>query len=381
MGDMVIIPVAENLFKDFAGVNMGILNFILSGPALIAGFTALLCGRLLSFVSKKNMLITGFCLFMVGSIGGDFVHNAYYMVAMRTLVGIAMGMMGVTARSIIASIFIDEKARSSVMGVYSGLMAAVGALLGWVSGMVAAIEWRLVFRIYLASIPILLMIAIFIPHDKAQKSEADSGTKNLESEKMPWLKLMLSNGAYVVFTVIYCIVYYQVAMVIADKAIGDVSLVGLLSALGTVGSAVFCTFFGLYYNKLKRFTPFVGFTGLTAGFLLLYFGNTPLTAAISCTLLGSMYGLGLCYYSTRATLIVPPGQIPMALSVTSMMLCVGTALSTYISLLLQWLFKTSITGIIPVLAIVLAVGAVLSFIMAFGSHKSEPAPLVSNLEK
>jgi hypothetical protein len=54
MGDMVIIPIAEHLFEDFSGASMGILNYILSGPALIGAFSALLCGRLMYFVSKKR---------------------------------------------------------------------------------------------------------------------------------------------------------------------------------------------------------------------------------------------------------------------------------------------------------------------------------------
>jgi predicted MFS family arabinose efflux permease len=373
MADMVIIPVAEHLFEDFAGVNMGILNYLLSGPALIGAFSALLCGRLMSFVNKKTLLVAMFFIFMIGGIAGDFVHNAYYMAAMRTLVGISLGAMVPLALAIISDIFVEEKARSSAMGIYNGLMAAVGAVLGWVSGMVAAIEWRLVFRIYLVSIPILLMIMLFIPRDKAQKIEARGEEENAEPEKMPWLRLMLLDGAFFVYSTIYCIVYYQVAMVITDKAIGDVSLVGLLSALGTVGSFFTCFFFGFYYDKLKRFTPFVGFAGLILGFLLLYFGNTPLTAAISCTILGAMFGLGMSYYMMYCTVIMPPSKIPMAISITTTIMSVGTFLSTYISLFLQWLLKTTITGIIPVLAIILAAGAVLSFITALGSRKKETA--------
>jgi hypothetical protein len=119
---------------------------------------------------------------------------------------------------------------------------------------------------------------------------------------------------------------------------------------------------------------------LAAGFLLLYFTNTPLTTAISCALIGAMYGLGMSYYMMRGTIIVPPSQILMAISVRTMFSCAAGALSTYISLLLRWLFKTLIIGIMPVLAIILAVGAVLSFAMALGSRKNGAVFLESGLE-
>jgi MFS family permease len=374
MGDMVIIPVAENLFTDFHDVNMGLLNYLLSGPALISAFSSLLCGKLMSYIGKKKLLAASFVFFMTGSICGDLVHNAYYMAGMRSLVGVGMGAVMVLAIAIISDVFVDEKARSSVMGIYNGMMAGVGAILGWVSGMVAAVEWTLVFRIYLASIPIFLMILIFVPENKPVKPGQETGSEG-DAEKMPWSKLLLMDGAFFVYSTIYCIIYYQISMVITDKSIGDVTFIGILSALGTVGSFLCCCFFGLYYAKFKRFTPFVGFAGLALGFFLLFIAQGSVMAAIGCVLLGGMFGLGITYYMMRCTMIVPPSQIPMSISVTTFIMALGTFLSTYVSLALQRLMNTSITGIIPPLCAVLALGAVLSVITALKERKTAPEPV------
>jgi MFS family permease len=373
MGDMIIIPVAENLFVDFHDVNMGLLNYILSGPALIGALSSLLCGKLMSYIGKKKLLIASFVFFMAGSICGDFVHNAYYMVGMRTLVGIAMGAVGVLAVAIISDVFVDEKARSSIMGIYNGMMAGVGAILGWASGIVAAIEWTLVFRIYLASIPVFLMIFLFVPENKPVKTGGEAGHEG-DAEKMPWSKLLLMNGAFFVYTTIYCIIYYQISMVISDKSIGDVTFIGVLSALGTVGSFLTCCFFGLYYGKFKRFTPSIGFTGLALGFFLIFIAQNQAIAAIGCVLLGGMYGLGITYYFMYCTVIVPPSQIPMSISVTTFVMSMGTFLSTYVSMLLQQLLKVSITGIIPPLCVVLVLAAVLSVIAALKAHRTSNEP-------
>jgi sorbitol-specific phosphotransferase system component IIC len=48
---------------------------------------------------------------------------------------------------------------------------------------------------------------------------------------------------------------------------------------------------------------------------------------------------------------------------------VGMFSSTFISLFLQSVLKTTVTGIIPVLVIILAIGAVLSFINAVKNRK------------
>jgi MFS family permease len=109
MDDMVIIPVAENLFGEFFDVNPRMLNYILSGPARIGAFSSLLCGKLMSYINKKQLLIVSFIFFMIDGIGGDLIHNAYYIAIMRTVLGIGFGAVGVLAVAIISDVFIDEK--------------------------------------------------------------------------------------------------------------------------------------------------------------------------------------------------------------------------------------------------------------------------------
>ncbi|MDR0877037.1 MAG: MFS transporter [Treponema sp.] len=372
MGDMVIIPIAGNLFADFADTNIAVLNFILSGPALIGALSSLLCGKLMYYVNKKILLIIAFLCFMVGGIFGDVLHNPFFMAAMRALVGIGVGAIMVVSLAIISDVFIDEKARSSMVGIYNGLMAAVGALLGWVSGMVASIEWRLVFRIYLASIPILLLILLFIPAKTKAVGNTQEEEGSKDAEKMPWGKLLFLDAAFFIYSSVYCIVYYQVAMVIEDKGIGDLALIGIMSALGTVGSFVACSLFGLYYNRLKRFTPAIGFAVMAFSYWLLYGASGPAAACIACTLLGAMFGLGMSYYMMSCTVIVPPSQIPMAISITTTVMSIATFLSTYFSAGLQGIMGvSSITAIIPVLIVVLVIGAAVSSVGAIKNSVKE----------
>lgn len=368
MADLVIIPVAENLFQDFSDVNMGILNYLLSGTSLVSAFSSLLCGKLMSYIGKKKLLIISFLFFMIGGICGDLIHSAYYMMIMRTLVGMAMGGIAVLAVAIISDAFVDEKTRGSVMGIYYGMMTGIGAVLGWISGLVAAIEWTLVFRIYLVSIPILLLLLLFIPESKPVQSVSETGAVG-KVEKMPWQKLLLMEGAFFTYGIIYGIIYFQISMVMSDKSMGEVTLIGVLSALGMVGNMLACAFFGLYYGKFKRFTPFVGFIGMALGFFLLLIAQNPLIAVIGCIIVGGMNGLGLTYYMMYCTMIVPPVHIPMSVGITTFVISIASFLSTYMSQFLQWLLKVSITGIIPPLCIVLILGAALSIIMALRDRK------------
>ncbi len=90
MNDLVVIPVISNLYGEFAD-HMGLVNYIVSGPALIIVLTSLLASFLCKKLDKKVVLIIGGIFFTVGSILGVMMVNPYYMAFMRTLVGIGAG--------------------------------------------------------------------------------------------------------------------------------------------------------------------------------------------------------------------------------------------------------------------------------------------------
>lgn len=315
MGDMVVIPVAGNIFETYADVNVAVLNFFLSGPVLIGAVSGLVAGKLMQYISKKKLLIVAFGIFSIGAIFGNTIHSAYYMVAMRCLVGVGIGMVIVIAMAIIADVFVDENKRSTMMGIFNGGMAAVGAILSTVSGFIATMGWETVFSIYLASIPVFIMIILFVPADKlaAPGSEVFGNAVGTAEEKLPRTKVLALAGSVLIFNIIYCIVFYQIAMIVIEKGIGDVALIGTLSALGTVGSFLASFSFGSYYRALKRLTPVIGYGVMALSYTLLYFSTSSALAMVACTLLGATFGMGMSYFFMHCTMIVPESKIPCRL--------------------------------------------------------------------
>jgi MFS family permease len=358
------------LFHDFAGTNIAALNYILSGPRIVGALFSLLCARLMYVVSKKTLMIIGFAVFAVTSILGDAVHNPYYMVVMRSLTGAAMGITSVCAFAIISEVFTDRKTRSSMMGVYNAALSIVGAALGWAAGLAGAAEWRMVYRVYLAAIPVLLILIIFVPKDKISAGETVEGASTVGGEKIPRGKILLMEAAFIVYTTIYFGVFLQISMIATAKGLGGVSLSGALSALGTVGSMALSVSFGFYYNKLGRFTICIGFALMALSYWMLWSAASVPAALIATTLLGASYGLGVSYYMMYCTVIVPPVQIPSAISITTTVLNTGAFLSIYCATLLQNIMGVStIVEVIPALIIILAAGALLSLILSIAERK------------
>jgi hypothetical protein len=257
-----------------------------------------------------------------------------------------------------------------MMGIYNASLAIVGAILVWVSGLVGATEWRMVYRVYLAAIPVLVLLVIFIPKDRISAGETVVKTAAAGGEKIPWGRILLLEAAFIVYTAIYFVVSLQISMIVAAKGLGGASLSGVLSALGTVGSMALSVSFGFYFNKLRRFTICIGFALMALSYWMLWSAASVPAALIANTLLGASYGLGVSYYMMYCTVIVPPVQIPLSISVTATVLNIGAFLSTYCTTLLQTIIGTStIVDVIPVLIVILAAGAVLSLVFSIVERK------------
>ena len=375
MADMVIIPIANNLFETFQ--NPTAVNFILSGAALISVFTAMACAKLLYHFSKKVILIVSMVIFAVASIFGGAVENVYYILVMRVLVGIAMGFINATAMALIAELFVDEGARGKVMGMFNAAMAGIGAIMSMAAGFLAVAGWQEVFKVYWFAVPLLVLMVLFVPMTPPDRAEPDTSNDQADTSSKPYLShqigLLLSCFAY---NLIYGVIFYQVAVLVAERGLGNESFAALLSSLGTVGSCVLCILFGFVYAKLKRGTIVLGYLGICLSYLLLYLAPNGLVAAVACTLCGASYGYGFSYFFMRCTVIVPGHKVSSSVSLVTALGQLGMFLSTYVCTFLQGLLNTTgIAALLPYAIAAAGVGAVLSIVLTIRdkSHPSEYA--------
>ena len=368
MADMVIIPIADNLFKTYG--NPTVINFILSGAAFLSVFTAMACAKLLYKFSKKTILIVSMILFAVGSIFGAAVDNIYYMLIMRILVGVAMGFVNATAMALIAELFDDEGARGKAMGFFNASMAGIGAVISVVAGIFAVNGWREVFKVYWISVPILILMILFIPMTPPDKEEVQENGGTVTPKK-PYLShqigLLLSCFAY---NLIYGVIFYQGAVLVFERGLGNESSAAILSSLGTVGSCVLCILFGFIYAKLKRATIVLGYVGICLSYLMLYLAPNAAVAGVACTLCGAAYGYGFSYFFMRCTVIVPGVKISGSVSLTTAIGQLGMFLSTYVCTILQGVLNTTgIAALLPYAIGAAGVGAVLSIILTIRDRK------------
>lgn len=360
MGDLVIIPAANAIYFHFNQVNVGVLNFILSGPALIAVFIAPFVGRGMNRIGKKRMLLIGMAFFTVGAVLGGIVENALYMAVMRGIVGIAVGIVSPTCMAIIADIFAsDEKKLGTMMGFWNAGMSLIGALVSLISGMLVAFNWRYIFSIYLIALPIILMICVFLPGKSTNEAAADGGPLSLEP--MPWKSVWTMYFSYFLGELVLCVMYYEISIYMAELNLGGSMIAGALSTVMTLGTCGACLIFGLLYARFQPFLPGLIHLLIACAYFLFAFFPSAISATIGMVLIGIGNGLIMSYYQTHLAIVVPKNQVSFALGISSSVLGVAMFFCTYFSTFLRIVTDGSIVSVCCVLFVLSLAASILGF--------------------
>ena len=310
MHDMVIYPIVNNLYELFYE-NMAGVNFIISGPAIFMFVASLLAPYIMKVIDKKTLLIIACVIFAVFSIGGAAVTSVTYMIIARSICGFMYGIVQVVVIGIVADHFIDDNKRATFMGVYNAGMAAIGAVMSAVAGVLAVNGWKNAYYTYLISIPMILLVIFFVPRIQAKIEEAQEEAKTADVSAVKakggfsakfWIMLI----TFFVLCVAYTPMMMMTSVYIAENALGNEALAGLAGSVGTIASGVFCLLFGLVYSKLKARTSLISYAGVGIALLGMYFIKGPAIFLVFCAIAGATYGFLYSYMFTQVIVLVAP---------------------------------------------------------------------------
>ena len=180
LGDMVINPIAAALYEAFAGQSEALINFAITGPALVGLPFGILAGILCDKMNKKVVMVAGFAIFAVSACFGA-VDNLPLFVTLRCFAtGVGWGITNTAALSILAAMYTDEAEHGKFVGWYNMVMSVMGAIMAAVAGILAVSGWQHAFWTYYISIPVLVMLIVFLP---SMKPVAKSAGTDDESKK------------------------------------------------------------------------------------------------------------------------------------------------------------------------------------------------------
>lgn len=191
--DNSIVNVALPVLKTALHFDQSTLQWIITAYTLSFGGFLLLGGRAADLFGRRRVLMTGMAGFTLISLLIGLLHSAEFMIALRSLQGLAAAFMSPAALSILLNTFTNSKERGMAIGVWSSVGAggaAAGLLIGGLLTQYLGWEWN-----FFINVPIgLIVLAGLRKYLPAHMSEASD--KNLD---VPGALLVTSGLVSLVF--------------------------------------------------------------------------------------------------------------------------------------------------------------------------------------
>lgn len=325
LGDLVINPIVNDLYAAFSDAPVSVINFGITGPALVGLPFCILAGRLCDKYNKKIVMVIGFAIFTCSAVFGAAVENIYYFVIMRCLAtGVGWGVTNTAAYAIMATLYQDEVKHGKIVGWYNSAMSLIGAALASVSGILAVSAWQNAFKAYWVSIPVLAMLIIFLP---SMKPDADIINANGKDENKPaeqvndsgWWKPLIPLSIQVFGVALCAMVFlYMVSLYVADAGIGDGSLTGVISSINTLATAAMSLVFGYCYKKMKSAVYLPAIFIISIAFIVMGLVPTKAVAMVSAVFIGGSWAFYFCYFYARCVDLVPPHRAGTATGIVAL---------------------------------------------------------------
>lgn len=339
MGDLVISPVVANLYEVYAGEPVWLINLGITGPALVGLPFGLITGWLCDRMDKKWIMVAGFCIFTISAVFGIASENIYYFVVMRLCAtGIGWGITNTAALAILADMFTDDVKHAHMVGWYNAAMSLIGAALASVAGFLALGGWTHVYETYWIAIPVLAMLAIFLPacpprSDTAERveevfgesrSSAAAVARGLYAAQLPggrtpkWWSRLVPLAIQVFFVaMLYFMIFYMIGVYVADKQLGDEAFVGMLTSIMTISTAIGSIVFGTVYKVLRNKIYWPALVVIAVGYFVLAGADSQMTTIVMLAIVGFAWPFYFCFFYTNCTEIVPPSKAGLSTSIVA----------------------------------------------------------------
>ena len=368
MGDLVISPIAADIYEAFADSPTALINLGVTGPALVGLPFGLIAGILCDRIDKKIIMLVGFLIFTIASIFGITDVNIYYFVIMRLFAtGVGWGITNTSALSILADLFTDEHEHAKFVGWYNAAMSAIGACLASCAGILATSGWTHAYNTYLAAIPVLAMLVAFLPSFPARRQNKEafiSSTTAFEKIRessvaqlpMPQMtteiqdkeacsmsaspatamaKTLFSSSLYstsraswwhhlailaiqvFLVAILYFVMLYLIGLSVEDVNAGGADFVGFLTSVMTVSTALGSLTFGKAYKQMGNAVYLPALLVIGVVFFVLAFYPSPPVITICLAVAGFMWPFYFCFFYTRCTEVVPEDKKSTSTSIVA----------------------------------------------------------------
>lgn len=285
------LPAMGKYFSDVPNVDY-LVRLALTLPALLIALGAPLVGVIIDRLGRKPLLIVALILYGFAGSSGLILDSLNLILISRVGLGISVAGIMTTATTLIADYYVGDS-RANFLGLQAGFMGLGGVIFLSLGGILADINWRLPFAIYLFSLVLVGLALLFLPEPERNLATQNSNSSNVEtSQNFPLKLVLITYGLGVISQIVFYLIPVQLPFYLQQLFAANASQSGLAIAVATLTSAIV----SLAYRQIKARLSFLAiysmaFLNLGIGYLLISLGNVYPVVILGLGIAGA--GLGL----------------------------------------------------------------------------------------
>ena len=293
MSNATISPSLPGLSQAFAGTpNIETLSGLaLSLPSLSIVLTAFLFGWLAERLDRRKLIASLALLYGLAGASGALAPSIEWLLASRIVLGIAVaGIM--TLVTMMAGELWRGPPRERFMGLQAAATSAGGVLFLVAGGLLAEIDWRGPFMVYLLAVPLVPFVWLVLAAPLQQTSATRDDSRAAPPADIAWLPVLeVALVAFLIMVAFY-IIPTRLPFLITDLPGGAASISGFAIASLTLSGIPASLLFAKLSGRSSPLTIFAGALALMAtGYCAIGLAHGLVLVFLGCILSGA--GLGL----------------------------------------------------------------------------------------
>ncbi|MGW9528979.1 MFS transporter [Paenibacillus terrae] len=329
-----IIPMMLN---QLSGVSSSLIESVVTIPSFTMMLFVLLSGPISSRLGKKNTVMLGLLLVVIGGILPMFTTNITWILALRLVLGAGLGMFNSLAVSLISDFFEGDE-RAQLVGFQSAVQGLGSSLATFVAGQLALIDWKFAFLCYAITIPVALLFFFIIPEPERVEPTVERSTGTGHKSGGVSIPVLGLGAALFLFMTFIMIVYTKTGIMIAEKNMPNPGFLGTALTLFSLSTMIAGFLFGKIYKWFRNYAPFISSLLTATGFVMLWFAQNVTMVTIAMLIIGFSFALFIPYIFTILTKIVPKGSETISISIAMVGSNLGAFASPYVIKLVGMLF-------------------------------------------
>ena len=343
MSANVISPILGEIKSHLPEATDTGVQFLMTFPFLFVVVISLITGMLGERVNKKLAAIISLGLTAVSGLGAFFFHQSLAILyCWSAILGVAIGLIGPICASLIA-IWYQGKARESMLGYQTSAQNLFSIAMTYGGGLLASIIWYDTYLVYLLVIPGIILTTLYIP-DRCKTVTAnreDRMTAGTRKRIPPMVFLFC--GIAMMHMLLFFIAPTNVAMLVEERHLGGVTVVGTATTLLLVAGLIAGIIFGKLAAVIGRHTITIGYILLATGYAVLQGANS-LPLLYTGMFIAGMSNAFIIPQCMASAVQIAPNHATLVNSLIFSLMNIGTFIAPLLTSLAAALFGSGAVG-------------------------------------